>query len=53
MQLEHHPNDALDHITYFYEVNADQEKGMPVMVRVVRTSDGWRVLEYQYDESAA
>ncbi len=53
MKLEHHPDDALKHITYFYEVGVKDEGGMPLMVRVVHTTSGWRVLEYQYDESAA
>ncbi len=53
MKLEHHPNEALDHITYFYEVEARDGSGMPIMVRVIRTDSGWRVLEYQYDDSPA
>ena len=53
MKLEHHPNEALDHITYFYEVGARDESGMPIMVRVIRIDGGWRVLEYQYDDSPA
>ena len=50
---EYHPNDALDRATYFYSVSTDHGDGMPIMIRVVRAGDGWRVLEYQYDDDPA
>ena len=50
---EIHPNDALDHITYFDEVRIKPEEEMFVFVRLIRTNNGWRVLEYQYDDGPA
>lgn len=61
---ERHPDDALDRITYFYPMRNDGvtyfysvetklDGGMEIMVRAVRTDDGWRVLEYQYDNGPA
>ena len=61
---ERHPDDALDRInyfyptrddgvTYFYSVETKLDGGMEIMVRAVRTDDGWRVLEYQYDDGPA
>lgn len=61
---EYHPDDALDRsayfypmrndcITYFYSVAPDHRDEMPIMVRSVHTDNGWRVLEYQYDDSPA
>ncbi len=50
---EIHPNDALDHITYFDTVRIKPEEEMLVFVRLVRTGNGWRVLEYQYDDGPA
>ena len=50
---EIHPNDALDHITYFDTVRVRPEEEMFVFVRLVRTDDGWRVLEYHYDDGPA
>ncbi len=50
---EQHPDDALDHIAYFYDGGVKRDEIMPLMVRVVRTDDGWRVLEYQYDDDPA
>ena len=50
---EIHPNDALNHISYFDTVRIKPEEEMFVFVRLVRTDNGWRVLEYQYDDSPA
>lgn len=50
---EIHPNDALDHITYFDTVRVKPEDEMFVFVRLVRTDSGWRVLEFQYDDGPA
>ena len=50
---EIHPNDALDHITYFDTVRVKPEEDMYVFVRLIRTDNGWCVLEYQYDDGPA
>ncbi len=51
---EFHPDNALDDITYFYTVAfKNQDDDTDIMVRVVRTNKGWRVLEYHYDYSPA
>ena len=62
---ERHPDDALERITYFYPMRNDgvtyfysvetklDDGVMEIMVRAVRTDDGWRVLEYQYDDGPA
>ncbi len=60
---ERHPDDALDRITYlypmrndcvtyFYSVETKPDGDMEIMVRAVRTN-GWRILEYQYDDGPA
>ncbi len=61
---EYHPDDALDRttylypmrndrVTYFYSVLPNHSDEMPIMIQSVRTDDGWRVLEYQYDDDPA
>ncbi len=54
MPNERHANEAVDHITFFYTVDfKKQYDEIFMMVRVVHTDDGWRVLEYHYDFGAA
>ncbi len=59
---EQHPDDALDRatnfypmkndcITYFYSVLTEHDDEL-IIVRGIRTDDGWRVLEYHYDDPA-
>ena len=50
---EVHPNSRLDSIVYFYTVRIKPQEEMYVFVRTVRTSDGWRVSEYEYDSGPA
>ena len=50
---EQHPNEAVDHITYFYDGGVRRGEIMPLMVRVVRTDDGWQVSNYQHDYNPA
>ena len=50
---EYYPNNTLDNTWYLYTVRVKPDDDMYISVRVVRADDGWRVLEYHYDDDPA